>query len=158
MPWQLNWNGTPEERFWRMVNKGGPIPNHRPELGACWLWTGTTIKGGYGRFTSGGHKILAHRFAYELLVGPVPGGFELDHLCRVPSCANTTHVEPVSHQVNCQRGSGSKRKVSCLRGHQFNAENTYLTPGGRRQCRTCKQRRGLAYKEVHYPRILPASA
>ena len=154
MPWQLNWNGTPEERFWRMVNKGGPIPNHRPELGACWLWTGTTIKGGYGRFTSGGHKILAHRFAYELLVGPVPGGFELDHLCRVHSCVNPDHLELVTHRVNTLRGLAptalNAKKTHCPQGHPYGEENTRWWRGHRicRACHRARQRVRQARKQI----------
>lgn len=71
----------------------------------CWLWTGGRAGRGdlYGQFWYGGTQGLAHRFSYETLVGPVPEGLELDHLCRVQHCVNPTHLEPVTPAVNIQR-------------------------------------------------------
>lgn len=48
--------------------------------------------------------ITAHRFAYELLVGPVPDGLQLDHLCRNRACCNPEHLEPVEGVENRLRG------------------------------------------------------
>ena len=59
---------------------------------------------GYGTFWDGERKRLAHVVAYELFVGPVPDGRELDHLCRVPACVRPTHLEPVTHAENLRRG------------------------------------------------------
>jgi hypothetical protein len=71
---------TLEERFWERVNKNGPLPAHRPDLGPCWLWTGGKRKG-YGRFAlTHSQEVQAHRFSYELVHGPV--GSQLDHLCH----------------------------------------------------------------------------
>lgn len=71
----------------------------------CWIWTaGTTGKTGYGAFHDGTRSITAHKFVYELLVGPTPDGMELDHLCRVRLCCNPDHLEPVTHAVNTARG------------------------------------------------------
>lgn len=103
--------------FWRMVNKNGPVPDYAPHLGPCWLWTGKKMSKGYGNFhipvVSGRPPavdrriprttINAYQFAYEDLVGPVPKGLELDHLCRVPACVNPAHLEPVTHQENMDR-------------------------------------------------------
>src|SRR5215217_4530196 len=78
---------SPEERFWTKINKDGPAS---PWVdGPCWLWTGArTKRGGYGRFGLNGGKVPAHRFAYEILVGPIPDNLEPDHLCRVTNCVN----------------------------------------------------------------------
>lgn len=85
-----------------------------PEPGGCWLWTGCGLKhygkhnkNGYGRIKAarGDNRLLSpHRAAYELWVGPVPFGHEIDHLCRVRNCVNPAHLEAVTHQENQIRG------------------------------------------------------
>lgn len=108
--------------------------------GACWLWRGHLTRGGYGQFESR----VAHRAAYELFVGPIPDGLQLDHLCRVRNCVNPTHLEPVTAQENTLR---SRRiKTACKNGHEFSEENTRLVarpdrPGPKRQCVTCELER-----------------
>ena len=84
---------TLEERFWFKVNK----------TDTCWLWTGALRGDGYGKFHVKRKWVYAHRFAYELLVGPIPDGLELDHLCRIRNCVRPSHLEPVTHQENMQR-------------------------------------------------------
>lgn len=69
----------------------------------CWLWTGTVLGSGYGQFRVGMGHVRAHRFAYELLVGPIPEALTLDHLCRVTSCVNPLHLEPVTASENIKR-------------------------------------------------------
>lgn len=88
--------GNIEARFWARVDK----------TDTCWLWTGGGVtRHGYfyGRLTVGRRQVLAHRYAYELLVSPIPEGLELDHICRVTRCVNPTHVEPVTHAENMRR-------------------------------------------------------
>lgn len=46
---------------------------------------------------------MAHRVAYELWVGPIPEGMELDHRCKVRACINPAHLEPVTHAENMRR-------------------------------------------------------
>jgi len=100
-----------EERFWLYISKQGSIPEYRPELGPCWLWTGGNDRRGYGRFSDADQRqVLAHRFAYELLVGPIPEGLDLDHLCRVPACVNPAHLEPVTNAENHRRGAMARRE------------------------------------------------
>jgi hypothetical protein len=69
----------------------------------CWVWTGTTDKDGYGVLGVDGRFVRAHRFAYELLVGPIPEGLELDHLCFNRPCVNPGDLEPVTTQENLRR-------------------------------------------------------
>lgn len=132
---------TPEERFWAKVDREGPAPDAAPHLGPCWIWTGGLVGGGYGQFgvTGQWHK-RAHRYAYELVVGPIPDGLVLDHLCRVRCCVNPAHLEPVTQRENLMRGLGSWNagKTHCKRGHEFTPENTYVAPHGKRTCRTCR--------------------
>jgi hypothetical protein len=102
-------SGTPEERWWARVNKDGPIPEHRPDLGPCWLWIEPFNWQGYGWFSNEhGRSVGAHRWGFERFVGPIREGFEPDHLCRVPACVRFDHLEPVTHQENVQRGSRTK--------------------------------------------------
>ena len=66
----------------------------------CWIWRGKIAKTGYGVFCQ--HN--SHRRSYQLFVGEVPAGLSLDHLCRVRSCCNPFHLEPVTLQENLRRG------------------------------------------------------
>ncbi len=74
-----------------------------PQPTGCWHWTGAKTDKGYGRFYLNGNK-HAHRISYELLIGPIPNGLVIDHLCRNPSCVNPAHLEPVTHVENVKRG------------------------------------------------------
>lgn len=107
----------------------------------CWLWSGCTGSGGYGRVSVGGKQMPAHRFIYELLIGEIPHGLQLDHLCRVRNCVNPSHLEPVTGRVNILRGEGPcaqhARKTHCPQGHPYDAANTYLHKGKYRYCRIC---------------------
>jgi hypothetical protein len=93
----------PRLRFWSKVDKGGP--------GGCWVWTASLNNMGYPRFNAGDREMLAHRFAYEDVVGPIPDGLELDHLCRRPVCVNPAHLEPVTHRENMRRMVAARRAV-----------------------------------------------
>lgn len=79
----------------------------------------------------GDKSIRAHRFSYELLVGSIPVGMEIDHLCHVRGCVNPSHLEPVTHDENMRR----ERKGFCVNGHALTPENLYTTNG--RKCRAC---------------------
>jgi len=106
----------------------------------CWQWTGATNKGGYGSLRWEGRFPYAHRVVYELLVGPIPKGMQLDHLCRNRACVRPDHLEPVTCRENVLRGDGiaanNARKTHCPQGHEYTEENTYVNHG-RRFCRMC---------------------
>ena len=138
--------GTPEQRFWAKVDKTGD----------CWLWQGAIGKHGYGTFTvkrpDGGTRFWrAHRFAYELLVGPIPEGMFLDHLCRNTACVNPAHLEPVDARENTRRGLRGALPTHCVNGHRWTPENTYIQKTGnrvgRRWCRQCAIDRQAARRE-----------
>jgi len=120
---------TAEDRFWAKIRK----------TETCWLWTAGTNRSGYGTFSIGVHcpKILAHRFAYQLLVGPIPAGQEIDHVrargCTNRNCVNPSHLESISHAENMLRA----RKTHCVNGHEFTPTNTRQRPNSGRTCRAC---------------------
>lgn len=89
------------EVFWTYVDREGPV--FVPATGRCWTWTADLCSRGYGQIGWKGHSKLAHRRAYELLVGPIPDGLVLDHLCRNQSCVNPAHLEPVTRAENNRR-------------------------------------------------------
>lgn len=128
-------------RFWSKVDKNGPVPAHRPELGKCWRWLGSFTERGYSQFWSKGKMRRAHVFSFALNGGVVPSGLELDHLCRNRGCVNPSHLEPVTHRENMLRSDSPPawhiRQTHCLRGHEFTKENTKLSRSGERRCRKC---------------------
>jgi hypothetical protein len=105
----------------------------------CWIWTGTT-RHGYGRIYREGRLQEAHRWYYEQANGPIPEGLQINHLCRVPSCVNPDHLEPVTRAENVRRGYEANPVTHCRRGHEFTPENTILVPGGK-MCRICDNAR-----------------
>lgn len=128
--------------------------------GECWIWTAQITDGGYGRFTM--HvdgvwtKVMAHRASYELAVGPIPDGLELDHLCRVRACVNPLHLEPVTSSENHYRSWDARRQIGraparprshCPRGHKFDERNTYVRADGAMVCRACSADASRRYRE-----------
>lgn len=131
-------------RFWGHVDLSGPIPNARPDLGACWLWTGSLNNGGYGRhYITRRTQVAAHRLSYELNVGPIPDGLTIDHLCKVQRCVNPQHLEPVTMAENILRADGFSgvhaRKTHCSNGHPFTPGNILKPPPKRPTRRYCRQ-------------------
>lgn len=119
--------GTPEERFWDKIKK-------QPGTCGCWLWTASCDTKGYGHFGIGpraARLVKAHRFAWELLVVPVPPGQRLFHLCGNPACVRPDHLYVGAHAMGhtiemCPKlrdfldglllGDGSYRRQSSLSG------------------------------------------
>lgn len=80
-------------RFWQYVDLRDDAE--------CWPWTGCTTSNGYGRASrDGGANVLAHRFAYELVLGPIPEGLCILHACDTPACVNPAHLSVGTHQEN----------------------------------------------------------
>ena len=126
----LSWT----ERFWPKVD--------RSEQTRCWPWLAAKTGWGYGSFDIKGRDYKAHRIAYELLIGPIPEGLTLDHLCRNRACVNPAHLEAVSMRTNLLRGVGppaqNAAKTHCPAGHPYDLFNT-RSYHGKRHCRTCSR-------------------
>jgi hypothetical protein len=130
-----------DERFWSKV-RAAPANE-------CWIWLAGRNSDGYGSFWNGDHNVRAHRWSYESLVTQIPTGLQLDHLCRVRSCVNPAHLEPVTNAENARRGhlglvtiERAKSITHCPHGHEYTPENTIYGLGryGKRyrRCRLCK--------------------
>lgn len=131
---------TPASRFWAKVD--------RRTKGECWPWLGGKNPKGYGRYHVGPRQVQAHRFAYELTIGPVPDGLVLDHLCRNPGCANPYHCQPVTSRENTLRGQGpaaqAAQRTHCPQGHPYDTIRQ-----GWRACSVCLKEQAARQREVH---------
>lgn len=110
----------------------------------CWPWRGS--KDRYGFFCYQGKVVNAHRAAYTLLVGPIPPGLVVDHLCGNPLCVNPAHLEAVTQRENVRRSRNHvaefMRQTHCKRGHPFDQVNTYFYGG--RNCHLCRKQASRA--------------
>lgn len=154
------WKQDETTRFWSHVTK----------TDTCWIWTGG-LSHGYGSFhRQEGDKrqqVIAHIYAYESLVGPVPEGLGLDHLCHTRAktecvggdacphraCVRPDHLEPVTQKINTNRGiNRNVLKTHCKRGHEFTPGNTRVIPvsdrlpNGGRSCLECERMHQLKRK------------
>ncbi len=118
------------------------------DLDGCWIWT-ASLRGGYGQVRAGASVRQAHRVIYEILVGEVPEGLDLDHLCRDRRCVNPEHLEPVDRRTNLMRGhtiaAENARKTTCPKGH-------HLVPNARgtqRHCLICRREQRAARKGLN---------
>ena len=126
--------------FWRYA---------RPSQDGCWAWSAGFSRSGYGKMylCEPGRRVslTAGRIGYELLVGEIPEGLMLDHLCRNRGCVNPKHLEPVTNQENARRGIGGRaaseralKRTHCFNGHEYTPENNYYRKKtGFRICRIC---------------------
>lgn len=122
-----------DDRFWEKVDASGD----------CWEWTGAKTGGGYGNFHDGKINVVAHRYAYARLVGPIPEGMVLDHLCRNHACVNPDHLRVVTRRENTLCGYNSPannaRKTHCHRGHPLAGDNLRIRSSGDRFCKACRR-------------------
>lgn len=132
---------TPLQRFEARVCK---------DESGCWLWLAYTNQDGYGRSRWEGRLQMAHRISWQVHRGPIPGGLEIDHLCKVRRCVNPDHLELVTHYENVQRtvnpslaerplapGARLHLREICRNGHMLTPENLRISKTGHPSCRAC---------------------
>lgn len=128
------------DRFWSKVAL--------PDENGCMRWMACKFRSGHALFKKDGVNQGAHRVSYELLVGPIPDGLHIDHLCRVRDCVTPDHLEPVTPAENTRRGLLSERrgsferaKTHCRNGHPFIPENLVNRSRPGRDCKICHRLR-----------------
>lgn len=108
----------------------------------CWEYP-CRRRDGYGVLGEGprgGKTLRAHRVTYERMVGPIPDGMQIDHLCRNRGCCNPQHLEVVTPAENTRRGYAFREtKTHCIHGHEFTPDNTVTNQRGARVCVTCQR-------------------
>ena len=133
----------------------------------CWNYTGHISYNGYGQFsvgsrTSGNRRMASsHRTAYELLVGPIPEGHQVDHTCRNRKCFNPEHLEAVTAQENIARSVpyrdrasyGARRRAltRCKKGHPLEIVGTNRNGSPMRGCKTCRSETARAWQKMNKP-------
>ena len=125
----------PEQRVWKFIIKGRAHD-------ACWIWIGHRNEKGYGLF----EKQQAHRFVYAMLVGPIPEGLQLDHLCLRKECVRPSHLYPVTNAENMARAVANRTR--CRNGHDL-AEEGFKVIGGKRMCARCDRERFARFYAKH---------
>ena len=124
--------------------------DRRPD--GCWIFGHRNDENSYGITRRAESDWMAvHRFVYEKYKGPIPDGLQLDHLCRVRSCVNPDHLEPVTNQINVCRAPkviAARAALCCRHGHEWTPENTYIqSSSGTRVCRKCVAESQRRYQE-----------
>lgn len=127
----------------------------------CWMWDRLNWAGYGSPVGLHGTHMTPHRAVYLLLIGPIPDGLDLDHVCHDPescpggvgcphrACVNPAHLAPATRSANLRRGNAGRRqrdRTHCVHGHEYTAGNTYTCPRGKRECRTCRREADRRYK------------
>lgn len=122
-------------------------------VGSCLVWT-SPLDQGYGRIRIGKTLVLAHRFAYERVNGPIPEGLQIDHICRNRACVLPAHLRAVTQYENIMetRSLSMPRihlnKEQCPSGHTY---TQIVNRSGRtkRRCDICARKKTAAWKRDH---------
>ncbi len=134
---------TPMQRLYKKI---------RIQNDGCWIWTGARWSHGYGAAWYAGKTQRAHVLMFKLYGGIIPDGLVLDHLCRVTSCVNPEHLEPVTAGENTLRmiaalGTVNGKKTACPKGHAYGPTRITRLGHRKRRCPTCAREQSLAYAQ-----------
>ncbi len=115
----------------------------------CWEWGGGKTTQGYGTVRVEGMTKYVHRITYEAIIGPIPAGCEIDHICRNPPCYNPEHLEAITHLENMGRRKHA-RKTHCPKGHLYSGDNLIVGKQTRgtvmRKCRACRRASSASWR------------
>jgi hypothetical protein len=147
-----------EDRLWAGL---------RPDANGCWVWRGrrTGSDDSYGVLSDGtGKSEYVHRAAHRLWVGPIPSGWEVDHVaargCRSPLCCRPRHLEAVTPAENRRRSDGlaavNARKTHCQWGHSLARDNVRVSPAGHRKCIACERRQNARQRSAEWKAASPS--
>ena len=143
---------TKEQGLMKYVTVGDPEE--------CWLWTAGLTARGYGKCLDTIYGRIAHRVLYQMIHGVLDSAIELHHTCKVKRCCNPLHLVPLTQKEHAKEHpltplfAAKVAQTHCLRGHPFDATNTYRTSKGGRMCLQCKndKRRSLSFTRLGRPR------
>ena len=134
-----------EQRFWKKVDKEGPVPDVEGVDTGCWLWTaGLGAEKGYGYFRFKGVMSRAHMLTYEESYGAVPEGWHVHHLCEVRICVRPDHLEALSPKEHAAKGNQIlKEGGRCLLGrHEVSVVGVQKRSDGSSVCAGCRAEAG----------------
>jgi len=117
-----------QERFFAKVNKDGST--------GCWLWVAFIVPSGYGRLRIGEKNVFAHRVSYELFIGPIPAGAQVDHRCGCRTCVNPDHLRLATHAENMRNQKTPKNNTSGFKGVSWNKQKKKWRAGIRANGKT----------------------
>lgn len=152
--WRKSADFVPSRQIWGLSMAEIIHNNSVPAPSGCLIWTGCN-NGVYGQLSHNGKTLYAHRASYELHVGEIPQGFQVDHLCRRPRCIRPLHLDAVTPQVNVLRSQFTMAykwsiRTHCKAGHEYAPENTaWVRSRSRddkvyRSCKECRRLRGAS--------------
>jgi hypothetical protein len=144
---------NPEEHFWERVDRNGPVPAHRPELGPCWPWTRGHFAEGYGAVKWADKTRGTHRVAWMVTYGPIPPRICVLHHCDNRPCCRPDHLFLGTKGDNARDMTAKGRhdrqqRTHCPQGHPYDDANTYWYRD-HRYCRTCSSDRRRSGQTTH---------
>jgi len=129
-------------RFWSKVV---PMEN------GCLNFTSSIAPSGYGYFWYQGASRRAHRVIYQILIGAIAKGLELNHTCFNRTCVNVKHLETLTHKENM--AYSRERADCCVNGHEYTEENTVINSVGYRECLVCQRKHSRESMRRHRAQV-----